>query len=390
MKNALILGLVLAVALSVGMGLAACGDEERPVETTATTAAPTTTTTTAAPATTTTTAPATTTTVAVPTQEPVRLNYATTFGETEAGGKIVQHFCDYVEDATAGAVTFSIFFDGTQGTDMEEFALVSSGSVDMISLRQPRFADQIPLLNFPTCAPPDAQGAVDYFNYLVFENPDTSTLIQEEAAINNVLYLGCTAGGGNVFVSKEPFAKLADLVGKQFGAGRSIPAFEALGYTVVQSSLPETYENLSGGVIEATHMSLVSAIDLKCHEVCKYYMFDGTYAAGNSFTVNLDTWAKLTPDTQAVMYEAAAETETFSLELDATDTEAATKLLTGAGVTVGTLSRDDAAQWWTALFGAGAADCMARAKNLGIVDHMTTVLSAAAEFTGATWTPPAE
>jgi TRAP-type C4-dicarboxylate transport system substrate-binding protein len=131
-------------------------------------------------------------------------------------------------------------------------------------------------------------------------------------------------------------------------------------------------------------------VNLKWYEICKYYMFDGTYAAGNAFTVDLDTWAKLAPETQAIMYEAAAETEGFSLELDAADTEASIKTLTDAGVTVGTLSKEDIDQWWALLFEVSASDCMGRAKNLGIVDNMVKVLSAAAEFTGVTWTPPAQ
>jgi TRAP-type C4-dicarboxylate transport system substrate-binding protein len=385
MKKALILGLVLVLALA--MGLAACGGEE---ETTTTAAAPATTATTAAPVTTATTAAPETTTTTVAAQEPITLKYASTFQETESGGKIIQHFCDYVEDKTAGAVKFDIYFGGTLGNNMEELGLVSSGSVDMISFGHPPYADQVPLLNFPMWAPPDAQTAVDYFNFLVFENPDTSALIQAEAAANNIIYLGFTSGGGNVFISKEPFTKLSDLVGKKFGAGGSIPAFEALGYTIVQTFPPDTYENLSRGVIDATQMGFVPTVNLKWYEVAKYYMWDGTYAAGNAFSVNLDTWAKLTPETQQIFRDAAKDTEAFSLELDAKDTEANLKVLADAGVTVGTLSPEDQALWWKNLFDASAVDCMTRAEKLGITDNMITVLKAAAEFTKVEWTPPAK
>ncbi len=103
MKRALILGLVLVLALA--MGLAACGGTEE--ETTTTAAAPATTATTAAPVTTATTGAPETTTTTVAAQEPVTLKYATTFQEMESGGKIIQHFCDYVEDKTAGAVKFA-------------------------------------------------------------------------------------------------------------------------------------------------------------------------------------------------------------------------------------------------------------------------------------------
>ena len=129
-----------------------------------------------------------------------------------------------------------------------------------------------------------------------------------------------------------------DLVGKKFGAGGSIPAFQALGFTIVQTFPPDTYENLSRGVIDATQMGFVPTVNLKWYEMAKYYMWDGTYAAGNAFTVNLDTWAKLTPETQQIFKDAAKDSETFSLDLDKTDTEANLKILADAGVTVGTLT----------------------------------------------------
>ncbi len=383
MKRTLILGMVLVLALAVA--LAACGGEEA----TTTTAAPVTTATTAAQQTTTTGAPDTTTS-SVAAQEPIVIKYASIYQPTESGGKVIQHFCDYIEDKTAGAVTFDVFFGGTLGNPMEELGLVSSGAVDMISFGHPPYGDQVPLLNFPMWAPPDAQTAVDYFNYLAFENPDTSPLIQAEAAANNIIYLGFTSGGGNAFISKEPFTKLSDLVGKKFGAGGGIPAFEALGYTIVQVFPPDVYENLSRGVIDATQMGFVPTVNLKWYEVAKNYMWDGTYAAGNAFSVNLDTWAKLTPDTQAIFYEAAKDSEAFSLELDKNDTEANLKILADAGVTVGTLSPEDQALWWKNLFEASSADCMTRAEKLGIVDNMITVLKAAAEFTNVDWAPPAK
>jgi TRAP-type C4-dicarboxylate transport system substrate-binding protein len=174
-KRALILGFVLVLVLSVA--LVACGGEEE----TTTTAAPATDTT-AAPATTTTAAPAdTTTTAGASTQEPVVFKMATTFIESEAGGKIVQHFVDYIEEKTGGTVTFEVYPGGTLGGPPELLDLVTSGSVDMVPLGHPPLADKLPLLNFPMWAPGDAQAAVDYFNTLVFEDPKTAPLIQAEA-----------------------------------------------------------------------------------------------------------------------------------------------------------------------------------------------------------------
>lgn len=384
MTRALIVVLVAVFAL--GVGLAACTDSKGD---STNTSVPSTTTTSAVGQTTSTAAPETTTTT-VEAQEPITIRYATTFQEAEAGGKIVRRFCDYVEDKTAGAVTFDIFFGGVVGNSSEELGLVSSGSVDMISFNHRLRGDQVPLLNFPMWASPDAQAALDYYDHLVFKNPSTSALIQAEAAANNIIYLGFTCGGGNVFISKEPFSKLSDLIGKNFGANRSLPAFERLGYTVVQTSSTDTYEKLAEGAIDATQMSFAASVNLRSYEIAKHYMWDGTYTARNVFSVNLDTWAKLTQETRALFYEAAEDAETLGLELDAVETEAKLQVLKDAGVTLGTLSTEDRAAWWKNLFEAGASDCMTRAQKLGIVDSMSIVLKAAGDFAGVEWTPPAE
>ena len=107
-------------------------------------------------------------------------------------------------------------------------------------------------------APMSAQNAVDYFNLLTFEDPATAPLIQAEAEALGIKYLGFSAGGSNVFVSTNPFETLADLEGVKFGAGGSIPAFEALGVEVVNMFPPDGYENLSRGVVEATQMAFVA------------------------------------------------------------------------------------------------------------------------------------
>jgi TRAP-type C4-dicarboxylate transport system substrate-binding protein len=367
MKKALILGFLLVFALS--MVLVACGEAEE-------------TTTTAAPV-------ETTTTAGAATQEPVTFKLASTFNENETGGKIVQHFADYITEKTNGAVTIEVYPGGTLGGPPELLDLVTTGSADIVPLGHPPFADKLPLLNFPMWAPGDPQAAIDYFNTLVFDDPATSALIQKEAENLGIKYLGFTAGGANAFISKTPFETLDDLVGKKFGAGGSIPAFEALGYTVIQAFPPDMYENLSRGVADATQMGFAPTVALKWYEPAPYYKFDGTYAAGNPWTVNLESWAKLSPETQQIFMDAAKDAEAYSLELDKTDTEAGVKTITDAGGTVGTLSADDQAKWWKNLFDASAADCMARAEKLGITEDMITVLSKAAEITNTTWAPPA-
>ncbi len=377
MKKTSILGLILLLALTVV--LSACTGKKE--TTTTATSVPTT----AAP-TTTTTAVVETTTTAAP-QEPITLKFATSFEQTEPGGKAVQHFCDYVEEETAGVVTFDIYFSGALGAGPEELGLVSSQQVDMVSLGQQLYGDKLPLLTFPAAPPPDVQTGLEYVDKVIFQDRDTAALIQAEAARNHVLYLGVTSGGAKVIVAKAGFSALADLAGKKLGVAGPKSAFEALGFGIVESPLADTYKNLSTDVIEAVDVDLATALRLKLYEVAQSFTWDGTYTGGSVLTVNLDSWDQLAPDTQRIMREAAKDTAQFSLDLDVENTQVQLKSLTDAGVTVASLSPADQSAWWKNWFAGAAADCVARAAKLGVAGNMKIVLEAAAGYSGLTWTP---
>jgi TRAP-type C4-dicarboxylate transport system substrate-binding protein len=391
MKKALILALVVLFAL--GVVVASCGGTEE--TTTTTTAAPATTTTTAAPATTTTAAPQTTTTAQA--QAPIEIKFATHYQETEPAGANVKKFCDYVTEKTNGAVTFSLFYGGTLGAPPEELDLVSSGSIGMTVLGHLGFADQLPLLNFCGFVPgkvqydsASTQASVDYFNTLVFNDPTTSKLIQDEATAKNIKYLGFTAGGEDVFLAKFAFTSLADLKGKKFGNAGSQAAWEALGLTFVQAFPPDMYEDLQRGIVDCTEMGFAPTVLNKWYENAPYYMWDGIYAAGNPYTINLDIWNKLTPQTQQVFLDAGVECAKASV----TDTDAQTtdlqKILTGAKVSLGSFSDADATAIYAAYFKANSDDMYARAQKAGIADNMATVLAASAKLVNQTWAPPAK
>jgi TRAP-type C4-dicarboxylate transport system substrate-binding protein len=362
MKKALIIGFLLVFALALVLVACEEGEEETP-----------------------------TTAVEATEQEPVVFKFASTFQPTETGGMIDQHFIDLIEERTNGTVAFELFPGATLGGPPEMLGLVSSGSVDIISFGHPAAAADLPLLFFPMWCPGDQQTAIDYFNYLVFENPDTSALIQAEAEAHNIKYLGFVAGGSNVFGAKEPWTALADLQGQKVATMGMTAAFESIGLQVVQSFPPDTYENLSRGVADCFQMGFAPTVQMKWYEAAPHYMYDGTFAAGNPWTVNLDSWAKLTPETQQIFMDVAKEMEVWSTELTLTSEADAVEALEAAGGTIGTLSAEDQAAWWDGLFRVFIEEMVwPGAVAGGYTDDMATILSAAADFTNTEWTPPAQ
>jgi TRAP-type C4-dicarboxylate transport system substrate-binding protein len=385
-KRGLIVGLVLVAALAIA--IVSCSRARDTDVAIATTASENGTTSSTMVSLTTTTAMRETT-VAPLTQEPMTIKYATRFKEDDTGGKVIRRFIDYVKEATGGVVAFEVFFGGVLAGDSEELGLVGSGSVDMTSLALSGYADRLPLANFPMWAAPDAQAALDYAHHLVFDEPRTSLLIQAEAGVDNIFVLGFTSGGGNVFVSRRAFTGLADLSGKRFGASGFVPALEALGCDIVKTNSARMHDALAEGVFEAVRAGFKGSIDLKLYDVAKHFVWDGVYGVGSSIVINLDTWARLAPETRAVFYEAAERAADYSLELDSGYVSGQLEMLADAGVTVGSLGTEDTDKWYRLLFEYGAQGCMSRAQNLGIVEDMVAVLTEAARFMGLDWSPPA-
>lgn len=100
----------------------------------------------------------------------------------------------------------------------------------------------------PGFAPGGTQAALDYFNTLMFDDPDTSALIQGEAEDLGIKYLNVIAGGANALAAKFPFTDLQSLV-----AGSS-----------------------SFGNFDAAQMGLAPMVSMAWYEVAPYWALDGT------------------------------------------------------------------------------------------------------------------
>lgn len=379
--------LCMIMALSMILAMAACGGAETPVSSAAASAAV------EAPAEVPAEAPAEApadSAAAEAEPEPevdpfeglpeVTLKMAATVNENELGGQIMAEFLNYVTEHTNGKVTFDTFYGGILGSAMEELQLVSSGAVDLVPLGHNPHAESLPLLNGPSWVNGTEEDAVNFFNYMVFENEETSALIKAEAEANNIIYLGFQPSGKNVFVSKVDGASFADLEGKQLGAMANMELFQSLGMVVVTTAPPDVYESLSRGVIDLARLSFTAALNMKWYEVAKTWLYDGTAAAGSPFTMNLDTWNSLPEAYQQVFYDAAKHCEEYGLKL-ATESEAENiAYLESQGCTVTELSKADQELFFESLVDVTMATCRERAERLGITENQEIVIKATLEY----------
>ena len=319
--------------------------------------------------------------------DPLTIDFSTVYNETETGGQIIKHFEEYISNLTGGAITMNIFWGGTLFSDAEALDGVNSGAVNMTALGHMPHLATLNYLAFPGFAPGGTKAALDYFDTLMFKDPETSALIQQEAADNGIIYLNVLAGGANAFCTTYEFTDLDSMISgsKSFG-NMDAAIFEKLGFQVTSVGPGDCYDALQRGLIDSTQMGLAPMVSMGWEEVASYWALDGTYTAGNMFTANLEWWNGLTDAQRQAIQQACDEVEEYSAGIydDSIASDCAT-IEEKTGNKMVEFSDADIERVWAATFDAKADAAMQTAEANGKAEGMTKILEKAAEITGYDW-----
>ena len=270
---------------------------------------------------------------------------------------------------------------------MEVLDGISSGAMNMTLFGHMPHTGTLNYLGFPGFAPGGTQAALDYFDELLFNNPETSALIQGEAADNNIIYLNVIAGGANAFCTTYEFTDLDSMVAgsKSFG-NFDAAIFEKLGFQVTAVAPPDCYDALQRGLIDSTQMGLAPMVSMGWQDVAGYWALDGTYAAGNMATANLEWWNGLSDAQRQAIEQAAKELEAYSAGIyDSEIADQCAKIEADTGNKMIELGQADLDRIWAAVFEAKADSAMSTAEANGKAEGMTKILEVAAQFTGYDW-----
>lgn len=310
-----------------------------------------------------------------------QLTFTSSANANETQGKFVQKFCDTVTELTDGAITFKIYYGGTLCGEEEELQYIQNGSVDMAAIAHTDFADDLTYLQFPYALVTDQDNLLKYYNSILFENPETSKLIEDEAAQQGVKLLGFMYCGQGAFVSRTAATSLHDLEGKKFGC--VIPgAWEDYGVSLVNLVPPDIYDALSRGVIDASCCSFAPCYEMCWYEVADYWMLYGDLSVGNPLTINLDTWNSLSAQEQEAFQQAAKAALDDTVTLNNDIENGYIQDLKDRGCTVTTVTGEDQQFYSEHDFRLNARNGLEFAAKNGKIDNMKTIISACAEYTG--------
>jgi TRAP-type C4-dicarboxylate transport system substrate-binding protein len=137
-----------------------------------------------------------------------------------------------------------------------------------------------------------------------------------------------THGPGIVFNTKRPLTKVDDLSGLKFrvGGGMVNEISKALGMNVTLKPAPDSYELLSGGVMDGTLFPAESTESFKIDKIIRYATTfpGGLYNTSFVFMMNQSKYDKLSPEEKKAVDAISGETAAriFGRGWDKVDTRA--------------------------------------------------------------------
>jgi TRAP-type C4-dicarboxylate transport system substrate-binding protein len=144
------------------------------------------------------------------------------------------------------------------------------------------------------------------FNRIAFRYP---AFLQEHQGVHVLAFF--THGPGIVFNTKRPVTKVEDLQGLKWrvGGGMVNEISKALGMNVTLKPAPDSYELLSGGVMDGTLFPAESIESFKIDKIIKYATTfpGGLYNTSFVFLMNQATYDKLDPAAKKAVDAASGE-----------------------------------------------------------------------------------
>jgi TRAP-type C4-dicarboxylate transport system substrate-binding protein len=300
----------------------------------------------------------------------IKLKYSTSFFPPEPPCVFANHTLDLVEKKTNGRVKSERFMAGALGGPLEQLGLASSGAADLISLHIDQYAQQLPLHQITNTEQltSGAQGVANV-KAILHELEETKPLFAAEQKKNNIKILHPYCNGPTGVTAKFPAKSLADVKGKKVNviAAYQRDVFKELGWIPVNVQIPELYEALSRGVIDAIFMATAANVPMKWHELGKVHLAIGVNTIVSApLAFNLDSWNRLPADVQKAFWEAAWETAQWTAQATEENLKNTYKAFEGVGAKVVFVSDKESVAFFEVLFKHSINNWMNICKAAGV------------------------
>lgn len=279
-------------------------------------------------------------------EKPIVLKLSSFLPETGTEGKMGRWWGSEVEKRTNGRVKVQYYFAESLVKTMDSLGAVTSGIADVQFFAPGYFPTQLPLSGGPDLIYQTRSNWVfaKAYNEMAHTFPPFVKMLKD----NNIVLMSSWPASEVVLVSAKPVKTLADIKGKKVRAmGLMNNAMKSLGATPVAMPLPEVYEALERGTIDAvTGLPYHLVVAFKLQEAAKYLVNPGIgcYASGGYF-MNLKTWTGLPDDVKQIIAKINEDFPDAAASISNEQLKQTTETLLKAKVDIYSLPADEVAKW---------------------------------------------
>ncbi|MDD5245214.1 MAG: C4-dicarboxylate TRAP transporter substrate-binding protein [Syntrophorhabdaceae bacterium] len=279
-------------------------------------------------------------------EKPIVLKLSSFLPETGTEGMLGKWWGTELEKRSNGRVKVQYFFAEALVKTMDSLPAVSSGIADVQFFAPGYFPTQMALSGVADLLFQTQSNWVSARAYN--EMADTFPPFQKMMKDNNIKLMSIWPASEVVMISRKPIKTLDDLKGKKIRAlGLMNKAMKMLGATPVAMPLPEVYEALERGTIDAvTGLPYHLVAAFKMQEAAKNLINPGLgcYASGGYF-MNLNTWNKLPDDIKKIALQLNQEFPDVAIKMQADLHKKTTDTLLKAKCNIYSLPANEVAKW---------------------------------------------
>jgi len=309
-------------------------------------------------------------------KETIKIKFATPYMDMEPPAFYALHILDLVEQKLR--VQIERFTGGTMGTVAELLGSVKSGAVDVITLHVDQYPQELPLhriLNMEQNV--DRETCYNNIVKLTQEIAETKKILNEELEKNNIVTLEWMQMGPTSIFTKEKANSLNWVKGKKINVITAYQrkVFEELGFIPVNVAIPELYEAMMRGVIDAIWMATAASVPLKWYEVSKSVLVIGELnVCSQPLAFNKSFWNKLPKDVQQAFIDASKETALWANKKDKEDTDALFAMFRERGIDVVVLPPAEVDLFYQTLAKHSIEESLKGAESAGVKDKAEIIL----------------
>lgn len=239
-----------------------------------------------------------------------------------------------VAERTDGGIRIDIYPNGQLGSERECLELVQLGSLGMTKTSTSVMEGFVPayrLLSLPYLFRDE-----DHM-FAVLEGDVGEYLLESSVPVRMQGLTFYDAGSRSFYTKSKPIHTPDDLVGMKIRTQESATSMrmvQIMGGSPTPISWGELYTALQQGVVDGAENNPPS-FEIGGHfEVCKYYSLDEHTAVPDLLLISTELWERLSPEQQAILQEAAAESAEYQKKIWREATAKSLEFLVEKGVTI--------------------------------------------------------